>query len=184
MADNIITSVKNGDKAAFEDLLLSFEPLIRSETAKIIGQCPEYVPEAEEFAQEGRMALYDAAMSYKENDKVTFGLYAKICIKNRLISYLRRLASKRRKEARALEAHGVVVEEKMSVADEYLIAFERSEEFRKFLSEHTTELERQCFTLYLQKMSYADIAHTVGKSAKSVGNAICRVKSKLKKYFK
>jgi DNA-directed RNA polymerase specialized sigma24 family protein len=38
--------------------------------------------------------------------------------------------------------------------------------------------------MYLQKMSYSDIAAALNKNEKSVANAICRVKQKLKKHLK
>ena len=108
MADKRIAAVKNGDRAAFEELLVSYEPMILSEVTKLLLKASDFSDEAEELRQEGRLALYDAAIGYKENGEVTFGLYAKICVHNRLVSYLRKLSSKRRREQKAAEAAGTV----------------------------------------------------------------------------
>ena len=184
VADNRINAVKNGDKAAFEELLSSFEPLIRSETARLLAGAPDFLSETEELRQEGRLALYDAAMSYKDNDGVTFGLYAKICVKNRLISYLRKLSSRKRKadRAAALAMRGSV--SSPSAAEELFLAYESSGEVRRIVETEATELEKTVFSLYMQRKSYADIAREIGKSAKSVDNAICRVKAKIRKHYK
>jgi len=184
VADNRIIAVKNGDKAAFEELLTDFEPLIRSETARLLAGAPDFLSETEELRQEGRLALYDAAMSYKDNDGVTFGLYAKICVKNRLISYLRKLSSKKRRADRAARRAQLDGARSADSADELFLAYERSGEVKRIVEAEATELEKTVFSLYMQRKSYADIAREIGKSAKSVDNAICRVKAKIRKYYK
>ena len=185
MTDERITAVKNGDRSTFEELLMSYEPLILSEASRILSRAPEFSGEADELRQEGRLALYDAAMGYKENDGVTFGLYAKICVHNRLVSYLRKLISKRRRAERAatLVAQGGVVSS-ASAADELLSAYERSGEIKRIVDLEATELERAVLMLYMQKKSYAEIAEAIGRDTKSVDNAISRVKSKIKRHFK
>ncbi len=172
----ILAAVKNGDKSAFEELLESFDPLLRSECARVISQFPETKGDEEEILQEGRLAIYSAAMAYKDGE-VTFGLYAKICVRNRLISYLRRLRSaKRRKERAAARevsekpTHGIVTSE--------AISYDR---LMALLEDEASAYEKRVFLMYIEKKSYAEIAQAVGKDEKSVGNAITRVKAKLKK---
>lgn len=46
-----------------------------------------------------------------------------------------------------------------------------------------SELEYTIFELYIGGYSYFEIAARVGKSEKSVDNALCRIKIKLKKLF-
>ncbi len=183
MSNEELAAVKNGDKAAFEKLLGSYEVLIRAECAAIIRKFPDFRDEEEELLQEGRLALYSAAMRYLEQDGVTFGLYAKICIKNRLISYIRKLisAKKRRDKAAEKEASG---SGSGSSAEQIAIAFENSEKLRALVHSEASRYEETVFSLYLEKKSYEEIAQIVGKDVKSVANAICRVKSKLKRRLK
>ena len=68
-----------------------------------------------------------------------------------------------------------------SFADEFSAAVESNSEIRRIFDENTTPLEKQIFLMYLDKRSYKEIAQAVGKSEKSVDNAIYRVKSKIKK---
>lgn len=182
MADKRIAAVKNGDRAAFEELLVSYEPMILSEVTKLLLKASDFSDEAEELRQEGRLAFYDAAIGYKENGEVTFGLYAKICVHNRLVSYLRKLSSKRRREQKAAEAAGQGT--RMSASEELLGAYERSVEIKRIVDSEATELEKNVLMLYLQKKSYKEIAEAVGRDTKSVDNAINRVKSKIKRHFK
>ena len=181
MANIELNAVKSGNKAAFEELLAAYEPLICSESASILMKFPDFKSEEEEMRQEGRLALYDAAMAYTENGKVTFGLYAKICVHNRLISYVRKLNSAKRRRARAAERGGNTSQ---GSAEASVVELARGSEIDKLLASVTSSYERRVFDMYLQKMSYADIAASLNKNEKSVANAICRVKQKLKKHLK
>lgn len=178
MADKRLSDIKSGDRSAFEELLGSYEPLVLSECNALLDKFPEFKGDREEMMQEGRLALYNSVMRYEENDKVTFGLYAKICIHNRLVSYIRKLGAAKRRRDRLAEKS---VKSTSSSAEELALALEKSESLRQLLISETSDYEEKVFSLYLEKKSYAEIARMLGKSEKSVANAICRVKSKLKK---
>jgi RNA polymerase sporulation-specific sigma factor len=187
--NELLDLVKADDDSAFAELKEIFQPLITAETVKILSVNPSFRADEDEFRQEALLALYKAARSYrseeqragqKESDgKVTFGLYAKICIRNRVISYARKLNTEKKRAEKALEA-----EKKSAVGsftDEFSAAVESNSEIRRIFEENTTPLEKQIFLMYLDKRSYKEIAQAVGKSEKSVDNAIYRVKSKIKK---
>ena len=151
MPEKELNAVKNGDRKAFESLVSKFEPLIKKETSFALSRSPEFAEYLDEMKQEALLALYSAACSYKEGQKVTFGLYAKICIHNRIISYVRKLKSRAEKERKSLEAKAY--SDRNDEPDEILEALESNERLRRFLSENATEYERQVFALYLQKKS-------------------------------
>ena len=91
----LINETKNGDDAAFSELCADFAPLMKSQVTKLFGDSPF---EFDDRLQDAAMALYDAVSTFDTSQyKVTFGLYAKICIRNRLISIKR----KEKKEDRA-----------------------------------------------------------------------------------
>ncbi len=178
MADKGLSDIKSGDRSAFEELLGRYEPLILSECAALLDKLPEFKGEREEMLQEGRLALYSAVMKYEENDKVTFGLYAKICIHNRLVSYIRKLSAAKRRRDRLADK---TVKNASGSAEELALALEKSGTLRQLLDTESSSYEKKVFSMYLEKKSYAEIARVLGRSEKSVANAICRVKAKLKK---
>lgn len=181
MAENELTSVKNGEKAAFERLLERYEPLIRAEVSGVVSRNGELAAEADEMEQEGRLALYDAAMSYKENGGVTFGLYAKICVHNRLISYVRAAISRKKKEQNAALAK--IPKSRIGAAEQLAYAYEGSPKLRRFIKENLTQLESKVLMLYMEKRSYKEMAELLGKAEKAVDNALARAKAKIKKSF-
>ncbi len=183
--NELLNSVKADDESAFAELKEIFEPLIASETVKMLSVNPDFRSEEDEIRQEALMALYKAARSYTVDGKasgggaVTFGLYAKICIHNRIISYARKLTTAKKREEKALNAEKEARAGRFS--EELSYVFESDSEIKRIFLDNTTPLEKQIFLMYLDRRSYKEIAAAVGKSEKSVDNAIYRVKSKLKK---
>ncbi len=181
MDQSELISIRNGDKTAYAELLKQFDPLIKSE----VGDCVSRLPagsefDSEELVQEALLALYKAALSYVSNKNVTFGLYAKICIHNRLVSCARKIVAQHRKRVRE-EKRSSSRESRTESAEERFLAQTQSDAVEKMLERETSELERRIFSLYLEKKSYAEISAFVGRDIKSVGNAIYRVKRKLRK---
>lgn len=174
--NQLLKLIKEGDESAFSQLEEIFRPLISVETQNMLVKFEQYRSESDEIRQEARMALYKAAMRYDINDKVTFGLYAKICVHNRIVSYFRKLRTKKQREARILAAQ----KESPSGYSDYRAAMEESEALQKVVKEDLTALESTVFSMYLDKKSYKEIAAVIGKSEKAVDNAIFRVKKKIK----
>ncbi len=182
MSDKELEAVKNGDKTAFDGLAEKFRPLIKKEVLSAVSRSEELRGYYDEISQEALVALYGAAVSYNGEKNVTFGLFAKICIHNRIISYVRKINAQLKRMNKTMLAAEADVK-KSDAPEELIEALERDAELQRLLSEALSGYEKRVFSLYLQKKSYAEIAATLGKDEKSVDNAIYRVKSKIKKAF-
>ena len=174
--------IRNGDEGSFSALLSDYSPLISSLVKKYVKD-----PSTEEdLRQEASIALYLAALSYRETGGSTFGLYAKICIKNRLISYLRKYG--RADSAAAISddideyyAHTQPYSSEEADPLNVLISGENLSSLRRRIEEALTPYENEVFARYAAGCSYREIARDLGKNEKSVGNAVYRIKAKLKK---
>ena len=151
MAEKEVEAVKNGDEAAFERLAESFEPLIRNEVSRALESSARFGCDSDELRQDAMLALYEAALRYKPGNGVTFGLYAKICIRNRMISCIRKLASRAR---RAEKERFSSVEARLNAPEELMVSIEENSEFRTWLEGNLTAFERSVLRLYLQKNRY------------------------------
>ena len=169
-----LLAVKKGDDPAFSSLCEDYGALIESMTQSFLESCPDM--DKDDLRQEARMALYRAAMRFSlDQDGVTFGLYAKICIRNKLISVRRKYTTQSKlKTKRNAEAVAVLVDVTPSTPRRTLL----TEEAMLLLS----PFEQKVFALYAQKCSYSEIARTLSRSEKSIDNAIYRIKSKLRKH--
>ena len=92
--NELIELVVSGDSDAFTKLVEIYNPLLK----KILNA---YTTEemskedVEDLSQEELIAFYRAIINFdKEQTDVEFGLYAKICITNSMISYKRAAAKK------------------------------------------------------------------------------------------
>ena len=165
---DLIHAAKNGDPEAYGILSEKYEPLISSMSDKFIPSMPD--AGIDDLKQEARVAFYRALMSYDESQSgVTFGLYAKICIRNRMISLFRKNSSHSTRRI-AKELPQAPVRERIT---------DRSE-IDSIAAHLLTDYEKNVFYMYLGGKSYEDIAKSVGKSVKSVDNALFRAKRKLR----
>jgi len=159
---------------AFDALLEQYRPLLSSMTNTFYNRGQAYNLDRDELYQEAQIALYNALQSYNEKQtEVTFGLYAKICVRNRLVSFLRKAKRANRKPQKV---HDYRPSEKEA-------AMAQLSRLRKNVWNMLTQLEKEALDGYLVGDSYAEIARRVGCTAKSVDNALWRVKKKMRQMF-
>lgn len=171
----LITLARSGDEGAFSDLTERYKPLLESLSKSYAKKCTNEMYSEDDFVQEANLALYSAVCSYKDSDKVTFGLYAKVCIRNKLVSLLRASKKKLKKQDAPKNSFGEPMYK--------LLEKEGTERIEKKIRSVLSELEWSVFKLYIQRKPYAEIAEILGRSQKTVDNAIYRMKKKLKQFM-
>jgi RNA polymerase sigma factor len=82
-----LLAAKSEDESAFLQLQTQYEPMLRAQVAWAVSRSEASL--SQDCYQEALVAFHRAIMTYQEGE-VTFGLYAKICVKNRLRSFLRK----------------------------------------------------------------------------------------------
>ena len=170
--DQMLQRIKDGSDSDFIDLTRKYDAMIRSLTTSYLEKCKHLGAEYEDLQQEAAMGLYKAAMTYRlDQDGVTFGLYAKICITNRFISVQRKLIRANNKKT-AKESR-VSKNDHIGRSERYDVDVERC-------ADVLSGLERDVFYLFLEGCSYSEIAQTLHKDVKSVDNAMYRIRKKLK----
>jgi len=181
--NTLVIAARNGDDAAYTRLLESYEPLIISIVKNALSFLPPGEGEcAEEFRQEADIKFYEAILSYNtEQNNTSFGLYAKICLKNKMISLLRSYYARRR--VAGGDIPGENGSDTMTAPDPCeLVA---GEEEAKILLEKAesilSPLEKSIFSLYTDGKKPHEIASELSVTQKSVENAIYRIKKKLRK---
>ena len=173
----LIRRVREDDQAAFAALLADYEPLVHAEVARHATGLP--TSDAEDLRQIALLAFYRAAMGFDlAQCEVEFGLYAKICIANALVSQLR-VINRHRSESFDLSFHEGdggegdpgrrVMEEEAADA---LVA-----RIRALLSPY----ENLVWSLFLSGLSAKEIAEKLKKDPHSVENAVYRIRQKLRR---
>lgn len=169
----LVSLAKSGDEVAFSELLAKYQGLLLSMSKEYSNMCPELSRENEDFLQEAKIAFFNAIKTFDEEKKITFGAYAKTCIKNRLISCVRKMNSKkRRKKLESIsDGHDTVPSATISKEErEFLLSLAQSS---------LSRFEYVIFEMYFSGLRTKEISTRINKSEKSVNNAIYRLKSKL-----
>ena len=170
---SLIRKVREGDELAFSELLHVYDPLLSSMLARY--GTPE---ESEDLAQDMRIVFYNAVMKYDlSQNEVDFGFFAKVCIRNAMLSYLR--AKNRALELLPLdEFSGLSSPDNPGIE---LIESESAQALQKLIDESLSEYERRVWQLHFEGNSPRAIASLLGRDVKSICNALSRIRAKLKK---
>ena len=175
----LIDLVIIGDSDAFSALVEIYSPMLK----KILNS---YTTEdmskedIEDLSQEELIAFYRAIINFdRKQQNVEFGLYAKICVTNSMIS-LKRAAAKKSNESLIGD------EEINSITDpdgEIPKLFEMRESERELGEQIVKTLsayENEVWSYYVNGYSSKEIAVKLNSSEKSIDNAIFRIRRKLK----
>ena len=175
--DNLIAQTKGGKNDAFDEIAERYGPLIDSLVRKFAIS-----DEIDELEQVALIALYQAACTYDPDLKgVSFGLYAKVCIRNSLISYRR---SENRQDHISSDAEDI--ERKLTEAEDPMDDYINKESFLhldRFVRSQLSEYEYSVFRLYIEGYRIKEIASVLSKTDKSVEGAVMRLKLKLRNSF-
>lgn len=175
----LLAAVRSGAGSAFSELLLLYRPLL---TARIARLTPPSDTVWEELYQDASLALYRAALRYRPEEGVAFGTFARVCVDNALISAYRKMRAEG--GHRSLEA--------LFEAGEDPTASELADPAGRLISEEEvgglyrmaittlSAYELQVFLSYIRGYTPRQIAPTLGRSEKSVANAIGRALAKLR----
>lgn len=187
----LVDMARHGDEKAEDFLLKKYKDFVRSKARAyfLVGG------DSDDLIQEGMIGLYNAIGHYNESKASSFMTYAAICINNKLLSAV---SADNRKKNEPLNGYvslySVITDdagEEASLSDvlpdtdnvnpENIILNEEQEKLaRKRLLGKLSRLEKEILSYYLEGMSYSEIAAIIGKTEKSVDNAIQRIRSKMK----
>ncbi len=133
--------------------------------------------EADDLAQEGLLGLLAAVKTYRPSDAVLFRTYAYTCMRNRMISALRRRHGEQAVPLKKEDEPSAV-----SDGDDPAMMLVRQEEARQLqqrLQRDLTALEYRVLMAHLGGYAYREIAKQLAVSEKTVDNALQRVRRKL-----
>ena len=176
----LLEDIKNGKSLSFDAIYQLYIPLIES-TAKYY--CKRFSlsdSEMDDIRQEAAIAWYNAAIAYEPEKNIPFGAFAKVCLRNRILSYIRYFHENQTSES----LDDVDAEPDIPVSEtpeQLMINKESLTELHHRIDEMLTDFEKSVFALYVGSMSYMDIAKALSKPKKSIDNAIHRIKAKLRK---
>ena len=174
----LIKKVRDGDQFAFEELLIKYKPMLDHALFKFSRDESSRAHE-DDLRQEAILFFYNAILNYDlDIDGVEFGLYAKICVTNGLITQVKHLNKMRAEQLFAVIDNA---DDTFSAEpSEHIIEEESLARIDVIIRKNLSEFEYKVWCLYASGKTAKAVGEIVGKSEKSVANAIYRIRKKLR----
>ena len=194
--EQLVKMAQEGSETAEEILIEKYKSLVKNKakTYYIAGA------DNEDVVQEGMIGIFKAIRSYDANKEAAFKTYADTCINNQILSAIKK--ANRRKHQPLNESIPLTVERVDSEWGEtnteeagfvkgtmesnpeaVALLREIAEVLRAQNSGSFSNFERQVWAERLKGYAYTEIAAHLGKSPKSIDNAMQRIRKKVLTYM-
>lgn len=178
---DLILQARAGSREAYLALCAKYRPLLEASVARF-GPSEMTLQERADMREEAERVFLCAISSFDtEQEAVDFGLYAKICLRNGLISEWRHLSARRRESAVPLDE--TIGEVGVTDREDPAVRMVEDENFRQLcrtVRGHLSDFENRVWWQYVTGVSVSDIARELGRDERSVHNAIYRIRRKLR----
>ena len=177
---SLVQKARDGSQEALDALKHQYAPLIEGSIAR--HTLPDMsLQDQIDIREEANIIFSTAVCNYNSSaEGVEFGLYAKICLENGLVSYIRSYFRRKKNPILSLEN----VEVSVGGNSEFLQSIVDAEDTAnlvKFIQSKLSDYENRVWWMYVSGMSASAIATTLGNTEpKSVSNAIYRIRKKLR----
>ncbi len=191
--EQLLCDYKNGNQEIMDYLMVKYKSMVRKKARAmyLLGG------ENEDLIQEGMIGLIKAVRDFDETQKTSFSSFAELCVSRQMYSAIE--ASNRKKhlplnsyislyedseqegEGRSLPLIDTIESSKENDPEVLYFGKEYTEAFAEQLKELLSPLENHVLYLHLMGTDYRTIAELLGKSPKSVDNALQRIKTKAQK---
>ena len=186
--EQLVLSAQSGNASAFTEIIKRFIPLVNSRASSYFSEGLD----PEDLAQEGMIGLLRAVRCYSKEKGASFKTFALLCVNRSIISAVRHSLSCAKIPASTLlsinsekDSNLLSVEETIDAnvrnPEDIVISADNTNTIYDNFGKYLSKLEYKVFVLYLIGCSYDVIAQKLSLDRKSVDNALCRAKDKLKK---
>ena len=189
--EEIVLEAKNGNVRAQEYLISKYENFVKAKAKSyfLIGA------DKEDIYQEGMIGLYKAIRDFKPDKLTSFKAFAELCVRRQIITAIKTATRQKHiplntyvslnkpiyEEESDRTLLDVLAGFRITDPEELVISQEQMEHIEGEISKVLSDLELEVLTSYLDGKSYQEIACDLDRHAKSIDNALQRVKRKLEK---
>lgn len=189
--EEVIILAKLGDINAQEYLISKYENFVKAKAKSyfLIGA------DKEDIYQEGMIGLFKAIRDFKSDKLSSFKAFAELCVTRQIITAIKTATRQKHiplntyvslnkpiyDEESDRTLLDVLSEAKVSDPEELIINREELKHMYSEIGDVLSNLEMEVLMSYLDGKSYQEIASELDRHAKSIDNALQRVKRKLEK---
>lgn len=189
--EEIVAMAKSGNNRALEYLLCKYQNFVKAKAKSyfLIGA------DKEDIYQEGMIGLFKAIRDFKDDKLASFKVFAELCITRQIITAVKTATRQKHIPLNTyISLNKPIYDEesdrtlldilsgiRVSDPEELIIDREEMESIESKIEEVLSGLEMEVLNSYLDGKSYQEIASDLDRQAKSIDNALQRVKRKLEK---
>ena len=192
--EDLVTAARAGDDGAFEELMLRYRGLARARARR----CFLVGADHDDVVQEAMIGLYLAVRAFDPDRGRSFGAFADVCISRQLVTAIR--TATRHKHGPLndyVSLHHPLADDAgapRTVGDllaapcwtdpaEQLLAAELVGDLQRHVGRVLSDLEVEVLRLHSEGVSYREIAGRLHRGAKSIDNALQRIKRKVEDHL-
>ena len=186
--EELIDQLREGDRQVMDYICDKYKNLVRSKAKSmyILGG------DSEDLIQEGMIGLFKAVTSYQEEKNTSFSTFAYLCVQRQIYTTITAFNRKKhiplntaislfeqknQEEELSLDE---ILETPEETPEEMMLRKEELNDYYKMLDQNLSKFEKQVMYHYLNGETYTTIAKKLGKSDKSIDNAIQRIRRKIR----
>lgn len=189
--EEIVMEAKSGNWRAQEFLISKYENFVKAKAKSyfLIGA------DKEDIYQEGMIGLYKAIRDFRPDKLSSFRAFAELCVTRQIITAIKTATRQKHIPLNTYVSLNkpiyddesdrtlldVLSEAKVADPEELIISREKLNHIQNEIGEVLSDLEMEVLMSYLDCKSYQEIACDLDRRAKSIDNALQRVKRKLEK---
>ena len=192
----LIRELRDGENDIMDYIMDKYKPMVRRKARAmyLLGG------ENEDLIQEGMIGLIKAVRDYDAGQGTSFASFAELCVSRQMYSAIE--ASKRKKhmplnhyisiyeesevrsDGRKMPLIDTIEPQQENDPEALYFSREYTEAFVEQLKGNLSALENHVLYLHLMGTDYRKIAELLGKSPKSIDNAIQRIRAKAEKMLR
>ncbi len=174
--ESLVREAREGNEQALSALLVRYTGFVSLRAAAF--RCS--FCEQEDLEQEGLIGLLSAVRGFDSTRGASFRTFAGDCVDNRMISFIRWVSRQNRVVG---VGESPSVKEDGEDPETVVLGRESYRDLLRTVSECLSPYERRVLGLYVEGLSYGEMGKRLGKSSKSVDNALTRIRGKLYRRF-
>ena len=178
--EELISRFKNGESEILDYLMEKYKNMVRKKarTMFLIGG------ENDDLIQEGMIGLFKAVRDYQPDREASFQSFANLCIDRQIYSANRQKHQPLNSYISLSEQDG---ENEEHLGDNWgenpesiIIDQENVQDLEQEITATLSPMENQVLEYYLAGNGYGEIAQIMGKTPKSIDNALQRIRIKIR----
>jgi len=181
--EELIVRLRGGEADIGDFLMNKYKYLVRKKARVLFLEGGD----TEDLLQEGMWGLFKAIREYQPDRGASFATFADVCIRRQLYSAIAAAGRNKHRPLNESLSLSEMEENKVHLSagpesdPEYVVLREEEQaELQKKVWEALSPLEKKVLELYLSGMDYLQIAEKLGRTGKSIDNALQRIRNKIK----